>query len=88
MRKFEFNEIQKAFTSGSISLMDFSSVLVDNLGKKKARKVLKRNLELSLKEEGCSKEDIEEYLKLVTLLVHRSDHHLHHQSPDFACGFD
>jgi 2-hydroxy-3-keto-5-methylthiopentenyl-1-phosphate phosphatase len=88
MKKFDFIDIQKAFANGTISLHDFAIILADNFGKKKARKILRKNLEPSLKDEGIPKKQIEEYLALVTLLVEPSDFHREYLSPDLAYGFD
>ena len=66
---FTFDEVQKAFVDESITLLSFAEILADNFGKKKARKILRRNLELKLDEEGVSKEEKQEYLMLISLLV-------------------
>ncbi len=69
MRKYEFKEIESAFSNGCISLKDFSEVLADNLGKKKARKVLRQNLDIKLKEMKMSLEDRQEHLHLISLII-------------------
>lgn len=88
MRKFDFIEIQKAFSNGSISLREFAVILADNFGKKKARKILRKNLEPSLKKEGYTIQQIQEYLSLVSLLVEPIESHQEYLMPDLACGFD
>lgn len=69
MKKYSFEDIQDAFSNGSISLQNFAQVLADNFGKKKARKILRKNLEPKLKEEGMSFEQRQEYLVLISLIV-------------------
>jgi BRCT domain type II-containing protein len=66
---FEYKEIEHAFASGAISLKAFAEVLADNLGPKKARKVLRRNLEIKLIEENMSFEERQEHLLLISLLI-------------------
>lgn len=67
--QYSFDDIQKAFVNGSISLTNFASILADNFGKKKARKILRQNLEPQLKKEGLSFEERQEYLELISLIV-------------------
>lgn len=69
MKTFSFEDIQRAFTSGEISLKAFAEILADNFGKKKARKILRKNLEPSLKNEGMSWEERQQHLQLISLLV-------------------
>jgi len=66
---FEFKEIENAFASGNISLVSFAEILADNFGKKKARKILRSNLDLKLKEEGMLWPERQEHLQLISLLV-------------------
>lgn len=66
---FSFEEIENAFANGTISLMSFAEILADNLGRKKARKVLRRNLEMKMKELQMPFEIIQEHLLLISLLV-------------------
>ncbi len=66
---FEYKDVEKAFIDGAITLKSFSEVLADNFGKKKARKILRRNLDLKLKEEKMPIEQRQEYLFLISLLV-------------------
>jgi hypothetical protein len=66
---FEYSEIENAFATGEISLKAFAEILADNIGKKKARKVLRKNLEIKLKEENIPFEQRQEYLLLVSLLI-------------------
>ncbi len=66
---FEFQEIENAFASGDISLKSFADILADNFGKKKARKILRNNLDLKLKEEGMLWPERQEHLQLISLLV-------------------
>lgn len=68
-KKFEFVEVENAFANGSISLKSFAEVLADNFGKKKARKILRRNLETKLKEEKMPFEERQEHLFLISLLI-------------------
>lgn len=67
--RFEFKEIEDAFTNGDISLKSFAEVLADNFGKKKARKILRKNLETKLKEEKMPFEERQEHLLLISLLI-------------------
>ena len=69
MKTYSFEDIQTAFASGEISLKAFAEVLAENFGKKKARKILRRNLEPKLKDEGMSWEERQEHLLLISLLV-------------------
>lgn len=69
MKTFSFDEIQKAFSCGKISLKAFAEILADNFGKKKARKILRKNLEPVLKNEGMSWEERQQHLQLISLLV-------------------
>jgi len=69
MQTFSFDAIQDAFSAGEISLQSFAEILADNFGKKKARKILRRNLEPKLKEEGMSWEERQKHLLLISLLV-------------------
>jgi len=66
---FLFEEVEKAFTDGSISLTSFAEILAENFGKKKARKILRRNLEIKLKEMQMSLEQRQEHLLLISLLI-------------------
>ncbi len=66
---FEFQEIENAFACGDISLKSFADILADNFGKKKARKILRNNLDLKLKEEGMLWPERQEHLQLISLLV-------------------
>ena len=45
-----WEEVQQAFIDGYISFDDLVEVLVDNFGLKKTNEIIKRNLELSLKD--------------------------------------
>lgn len=69
MQTFSFEDIQNTFASGEISLQSFAEILADNFGKKKARKILRKNLEPKLKEEGIPWEERQKYLFLISLLV-------------------
>jgi hypothetical protein len=69
MKTYSFEDIQNAFSSGEISLNAFAEVLGDNFGKKKTRKILRKNLEPKLKEDGMSWEERQKYLGLISLLV-------------------
>lgn len=66
---FAFTELEQAFVSGHISLQSFAEVLADNFGKKKARKILRRNLEKILKELEMPWPERQEHLQLISLLV-------------------
>lgn len=66
---FEYKEIENAFATGAISLKAFAEVLAENLGKKKARKVLRKNLEMKLKEDNIAFNERQETLLLVSLLI-------------------
>jgi len=66
---FDFKEVENAFADGSISLKSFAEVLADNFGKKKARKILRNNLEIKMKEEGMSLDQRQEHLLLISLLI-------------------
>ena len=67
--QFYFEEVEHAFTDGSISLKSFAEILADNFGKKKARKILRRNLEDKLLEEGMLWPERQEHLLLISLLI-------------------
>ena len=69
IRKFDYKEVENAFANGFISLKSFAEVLADNFGKKKARKILRRNLDIKLKEEKMPPEQRQEYLFLVSLII-------------------
>lgn len=66
---FEFAEIEKAFIDEAITLKEFAEVIADNFGKKKARKILRRNLEKILEKEGLSLEDSHEHLLVISSLI-------------------
>ncbi len=66
---FDFKDIEGAFADGSISLKSFAEVLAENFGKKKARKILRNNLEVKLKEEGMPWPQRQEHLLLISLLI-------------------
>lgn len=66
---FTFEEVQSAFVNEAICLTTFVQLLADNFGKKKARKILRKNLEMKLDQENMSKEEKQEYLMLISLLV-------------------
>jgi len=66
---FSFEEIQSAFVNGSISLKAFADILSDNFGKKKARKILRNNLDIHLKQMQMSWPERQEHLHLVSLLI-------------------
>jgi len=56
--KVSFEVLQRAFIQGDISLEQLIEVLMDNFGVKKTRQILRRNLELALKQE--TKSDLQE----------------------------
>jgi hypothetical protein len=66
---FYFEEVEQAFANGSISLKSFAEVLAENFGKKKARKILRNNLEIKLKEINMPLDQRQEHLLLISLLV-------------------
>ena len=68
-RYFSFKEVEKAFVNGSIPLQSFAEVLSDNFGKKKARKILRKNLEKKLKELQMPFDERQEHLQLISLLI-------------------
>lgn len=67
--KIDYQEVENAFARGDISLQEFAEVLADNFGKKKTRKILRRNLEIKLKEDNMPWPERQEHLNLVSLLV-------------------
>jgi hypothetical protein len=69
IKTFQFSDVQTAFANGSISLKSFAEVLAENFGKKKARKILRKNLEIKLKEEKMPFEERQEHLLLISLLI-------------------
>jgi hypothetical protein len=69
IKKFSYESIENAFAKGDISLIAFAEVLSDNFGKKKARKILRKNLDISLKRMNLSWEQRQEHLQLISLLV-------------------
>jgi len=68
-KTFHFEEIENAFVNGDISINAFAQILSDNFGRKKARKILRNNLDLKLKEEGMTFEERQQYLLVISLLV-------------------
>jgi hypothetical protein len=66
---FSFEEVENAFSTGSISLKSFAEILADNFGRKKARKILRRNLESKLIQEGMLWPERQEHLLLISLLI-------------------
>ena len=46
---FSWKEVEHAFVNEDISLEQFIEVLIDNLGRKKTKKILKQNLKLAIK---------------------------------------
>jgi hypothetical protein len=66
---FSFEDVEKAFTNGSISIKSFAEILADNFGKKKARKILRKNLESKLIQEGMLWPERQEHLLLISLLI-------------------
>jgi len=66
---FSFEEVENAFSTGSISLKSFAEILADNFGRKKARKILRKNLESKLIEEGMLWPERQEHLLLISLLI-------------------
>ena len=67
--KFTFEDVELAFSGGHISLLQFAEILADNYGKKKARKILRNNLDIKLKEEGMLWPERQEHLQLISLLI-------------------
>lgn len=67
--KFPYQDIEDCFSRGEISLEAFVEILADNFGKKKARKILRYNLDIVLKREGLSWPQRQEKLQLISLLV-------------------
>lgn len=49
--KVSFEQLQKAFIEERITLNQFIEVLIDNFGAKKTRQILRRNIEIALKQE-------------------------------------
>jgi 2-hydroxy-3-keto-5-methylthiopentenyl-1-phosphate phosphatase len=68
-RTFSFEDVENAFAQGLISLKDFAEVLSDNFGKKKARKILRNNLDEYLKEMKMTWEERQEHLQLISFLI-------------------
>lgn len=66
---FSFSEIENAFINEAITLKDFADIIADNFGKKKARKILRKNLEKILEKEGLSLQDSQEHLLVVSYLI-------------------
>jgi len=50
--KFSFDEIQYAFVNGAITIEQLIEILIDNFGVKKTRQILRKNIELALKQEA------------------------------------
>jgi hypothetical protein len=67
--QFHFEDIQRAYIDGSISLKSFAEVLADNFGKKKARKILRKNIEVKLIEEKMPFDKRQEHLSLISLII-------------------
>lgn len=53
--KFTFKEVQEAFVNEVITLEQFIEILVDNLGAKKTRKILRHNLKIAIEKEERQK---------------------------------
>lgn len=66
---FTFEDVELAFSGGHITLSQLYEILADNYGKKKARKILRNNLDIKLKEEGMLWPERQEHLNLISLLV-------------------
>lgn len=49
--KCSFEKIQLALIEQRITLEQFIEILIDNYGQKKTRKILRKNLELAMKED-------------------------------------
>lgn len=50
MWEMDFDDFQEAFSKGIITLDQFVSVLIDNFGFEKTRKILEYNLDLAVKD--------------------------------------
>jgi hypothetical protein len=71
---FHFRDIELAFSGGHITLEQFAEVLRDNYGEKKARKILRRNLETALKQEGMPWPERQEHLELIQFLFKQTSY--------------
>lgn len=50
--EFTLKQVEKALINGDITIEQFIQILIDNFGKKKARKILEYNLKLAMKKES------------------------------------
>jgi hypothetical protein len=48
MHQFSLKQIQDAFVQGDITIEQFIEILIDNFGRKKAKKILEFNLKIAL----------------------------------------
>ncbi len=86
MKKFTFEQIENAYANQRISLKDFALILAENFGKKKARKILRRNLEKELIKQNIDKDLREVYLQLISALVEPTGSHIENKMIEMACG--
>ena len=74
--KLTLEELQEALVSEMITINQFVQILVDNFGAKKARKIIRKNMELALNEHEKKNpnDDMSEQKKLLN-------------DPGFLCSF-
>lgn len=51
MNTFTFKEVENAFVEGDITVEQFIEILIDNFGRKKAKKIIEFNLKMALLKE-------------------------------------
>ncbi len=69
MNIFSKEQVDSAFESGAISILDFIEIYIDNFGSKKASKIIRKNLEEKMIADCVPKEEREEHLQVISILV-------------------
>jgi hypothetical protein len=69
MNVFSKEQVDHAFATGAISLLDFIEVYIDNFGSKKTSKIVRKNIEAKMISEGISKQEIAEHLQVISILI-------------------
>lgn len=69
MNLFSKEQVNRAFQTGAISILDFIEIYIDNFGSKKASKIIRKNLEVQMISDNISKEEREEHLQVISILI-------------------
>lgn len=64
--KVDFLTIQEALIQEKITLDQFLEILIDNFGAKKTRKILRKNLEIALRDNVVEKEEMEFFTQVIS----------------------